>query len=144
MLIDFNKIQEIVMPCMNNGTGEMTVRMYNDENYRIIPTVIHKGGSIGIHTQSSGDDLNYILSGTGKAICCYSPPILSTNRHRILSFRHWLCQAIGILFCQRNEIALEENKSDKPNNKPRIQTDSGIIRIRIGMMPSLQFYEKVV
>ena len=62
----------------------------------------------------SGDDLNYILSGTGKAICCYSPPILSTNRHRILSFRHWLCQAIGILFCQRNEMLLRKTKAINP------------------------------
>lgn len=69
MLIDFNNIEKITMPCMNNGTGEMTVRMYNDEKYRIIPTIIHAGGSIGIHTQNSGDDLNYILSGIGKAVC---------------------------------------------------------------------------
>jgi len=69
MLIDFNKIQEATFPGMNQGTGEMTVRMYNDENYRIIPTVLHVGGSIGSHCQTSGDDLNYIISGTGKAIC---------------------------------------------------------------------------
>lgn len=69
MIIDFNKLNEITMPCMNNGTGEMTVRMYNDENYRIVPTAIHPGGSIGLHTQNSGDDMNYILSGTGKAVC---------------------------------------------------------------------------
>ena len=35
----------------------------------MVPTAIHPGGSIGLHTQSSGDDLNYILSGEGKAIC---------------------------------------------------------------------------
>ena len=47
----------------------MLCRMYNDEKYRIIPTSIHPEGSIGIHTQNSGDDLNYIISGSGKAIC---------------------------------------------------------------------------
>ena len=47
----------------------MTARMYNDEKYRIVPTRIHPGGSIGIHAQTSGDDMNYILSGTGKAVC---------------------------------------------------------------------------
>lgn len=47
----------------------MSARMYNDDSYRIIPTVIHPGGSIGTHTQNSGDDMNYIISGTGKAIC---------------------------------------------------------------------------
>lgn len=69
MIIDFNKLNEVTMSGMNDGTGEMTVRMYNDDKYRIIPTKIHSGGSIGTHTQNSGDDMNYILSGTGKAIC---------------------------------------------------------------------------
>ena len=69
MIIDFNIINEMTIPGMNGGTGEMTCRMFNDEKYRIIPTAIHPGGSIGVHTQNSGDDLNYIISGTGKAIC---------------------------------------------------------------------------
>lgn len=30
---------------------------------------IHSGGSIGPHTQETSDNINYILSGTGKAIC---------------------------------------------------------------------------
>ena len=54
---------------MNDGTGTMSARMYNDDFYRIIPTAIHLGGSIGTHKQESGDDMNYIISGTGKAIC---------------------------------------------------------------------------
>ena len=69
MQIDFNKIDSMTFPGMNNGTGTMSVRMYNDDSYRIIPTAIHPGGSIGTHKQESGDDLNYIISGTGKAIC---------------------------------------------------------------------------
>ncbi len=69
MQIDFNKIKEAVITGMNNGTGSMTAKMFNDEKYRIIKTAIHPGGSIGLHTQNSGDDLNYIISGTGKAIC---------------------------------------------------------------------------
>lgn len=69
MLIDFNKIDSLTMPGMNQGTGTMTVRMHNDKKYRIIVTRIHAGGSIGIHKQDSGDDMNYILSGEGKAVC---------------------------------------------------------------------------
>lgn len=69
MLIDFDQLQEMTIPGMNGGTGTMTCRMFNDEKYRIIPTVIHPGGSIGKHRQDSGDDLNYVISGTGKAIC---------------------------------------------------------------------------
>ena len=69
MLIDFTVISPMTIPGMNGGTGEMTCRMFNDDSYRIIPTTIHPGGSIGSHKQESGDDLNYILSGKGKAIC---------------------------------------------------------------------------
>ena len=69
MKIDFNSITEATMPGMNNGTGTMTCWMYNDDSYRIMPTAIRPGGSIGIHTQESGDDLNYIISGSGKAVC---------------------------------------------------------------------------
>lgn len=69
MIIDLNTMNEITMPGMNDGTGTMTARMYNDEKYRIIPTAIHPGGSIGMHTQTSGDDMNYVLSGIGKAVC---------------------------------------------------------------------------
>ena len=59
----------MTLPGMNNGTGMMSAQMYDDEKYRIIPTSIHPGGSIGVHAQSSGDDMNYILSGEGKAVC---------------------------------------------------------------------------
>ena len=69
MKIDFNEIEPMTIPGMNGGTGMVTAQMYHDEYYRIIPTTIHPGGSIGGHTQSSGDDLNYIISGTGRAIC---------------------------------------------------------------------------
>lgn len=69
MLIDFNKIKEITIPGMNDGNGKISVRMYNDDNYRIIPTIIHPDSSIGLHRQDSGDDINYIISGTGLAVC---------------------------------------------------------------------------
>ena len=68
MLIDFNKIKEIVISKMNNGTGDMIAKMYNNDDYRIIFTRIQPKSSIGKHTQTSGDDINYIISGRGKAI----------------------------------------------------------------------------
>ena len=69
MIIDFNEIEERTIPGMNGGTGTISAKMYSDEKYRIVPTAIHPGGSIGAHTQTSGDDMNYILSGTGRPIC---------------------------------------------------------------------------
>lgn len=69
MLIDFNAMDEMEIPGMNGGTGTMACRMFNDERYRIIPTRIHPGGSIGQHVQASGDDMNYVISGQGRAVC---------------------------------------------------------------------------
>ncbi len=69
MLINFNEIPGRTAPGMNNGTGEMTAKMFMDENGKIIPCRIHAGGSIGKHKHETSDDINYVLSGTGKAIC---------------------------------------------------------------------------
>lgn len=69
MLLNFNEIEESTIPGMNNGTGMMTAKMYMDEQGKIIPCSIHPGGSIGLHRHETSDDINYVLSGKGKAIC---------------------------------------------------------------------------
>ena len=69
MLIDFNEIKEMTVPGMNGGTGEMTARMYMSDAGKIIPCRIHAGGSIGMHRHETSDDINYIISGNGKAVC---------------------------------------------------------------------------
>lgn len=55
MKIDFGKIKEITMPGMNGGIGNMSAKMYSNEKYRIIKTIIHPGSSIGMHIQKRGD-----------------------------------------------------------------------------------------
>lgn len=69
MLVDFNKIKEQTVANMNGGTGELSVKMFVEENGKIIPCRIHAGGSIGLHRHPTSDDINYVVSGTGKAIC---------------------------------------------------------------------------
>ena len=69
MLINFNEIKEICVPGMNGGTGEMSVKLYKAREGKIIPCALHAGGSIGRHGHPTSDDISYILSGTGKAIC---------------------------------------------------------------------------
>lgn len=79
MLIDFNTMKKITVPGMNNGTGSMTAKMYVDEQGKIIPCTIHPGGSIGLHQHKTSDDINYILSGTGKSICDGKEELLSVG-----------------------------------------------------------------
>lgn len=79
MLIDFNNIKEMAFPGMNQGTGMMTARMYMNEKGKIIPCRIHPGGSIGVHEHKTSDDINYVISGTGKAICDGREEILTAG-----------------------------------------------------------------
>ena len=79
MLIDFNQKEEITIPGMNNGTGTMTAKMHRDEQGKVIPCSIHAGGSIGLHKHETSDDINYVLSGTGKAVCDGQEEILSAG-----------------------------------------------------------------
>lgn len=76
MLIDFNKKDEMTIPGMNNGTGTMSAKMYMEEQGKIIPCSIHVGGSIGLHKHETSDDINYVISGNGKALCDGNEEIL--------------------------------------------------------------------
>lgn len=69
MLINFEEMPERTAPGMSNGTGEITVKMFYQPGTRIISYKIHPGGSIGMHLQEKSDDINYVLSGKGKAVC---------------------------------------------------------------------------
>lgn len=62
-------MEKMTVPGMNSGTGTMTAKMYMDEQGKIIPCSLHAGGSIGLHKHGTSDDINYVLSGIGKAIC---------------------------------------------------------------------------
>lgn len=41
MLIDFNAMQEITVPGMNNGTGTIIAKMYMNKQVKIIPCSIY-------------------------------------------------------------------------------------------------------
>ena len=40
---------------------------------------IHPGGSIGLHKHPTSDDINYVISGTGKAVCDGQEEILNAG-----------------------------------------------------------------
>ncbi len=69
MLIDFNEMKELCIENMNNGSGRVNSKMFMNENGKVILCRISQGASIGEHIQKSGNDINYVISGVGKAIC---------------------------------------------------------------------------
>lgn len=69
MLIDFEQIQERQVTGMNGGTGTVHAKMFVGECGKIIPSRLEPGAGIGMHAHPTSDDINLILSGTGKAVC---------------------------------------------------------------------------
>lgn len=61
---------------MNIGTGTMTAKMFMDERVKSIPCSIHASRSIDLHKHETSDDINYVLSGMGKAVCDSQEDIL--------------------------------------------------------------------
>lgn len=69
MLIDFSQFDEIVVNRMNDGDGSVAARMETNSAGRFIQCRILPGSSIGEHEQSSGNDINLVISGYGHALC---------------------------------------------------------------------------
>ena len=69
VLIDFNELQEIAVEGMNGGKGEVISRMQMFEGCRTILCRIPPGSSIGSHEQKGSNDVNFVVSGNGVAIC---------------------------------------------------------------------------
>lgn len=59
MRIDFNQIQEMTMPCLHGGPGEMSARFFGGEGGKLISCRIHP----------TSDDVNFVLLGTGLVVC---------------------------------------------------------------------------
>lgn len=69
MLIDFNVLKERRGPAMNGGIGELSAKIQMLPEGKVILSRIHPGGAIGLHRHDTSDDINYVLSGRGKALC---------------------------------------------------------------------------
>ncbi len=77
MLIDFNNEDWKIFEGMNGGNGKVAAKMFVNNSGRVIVSRIEPGASIGLHTQSSGNDINFVVSGKGKAICNGEEEILT-------------------------------------------------------------------
>lgn len=67
----------------------MSAKMFMDDQGKIIPCTIHTGSSIGIHKHETSDNINYVLSGEGKAICDGKEETLSSIVLLIRVIKTW-------------------------------------------------------
>ena len=69
MLVDFNAMEEQVIPNFLGGEGTTRARMRVDELGKIMRGALEPGSSIGLHTHETSSEIIYILAGTGKVLC---------------------------------------------------------------------------
>lgn len=69
MLLNFEQIEEKVIPHMRGGEGEMITRMFVNEDTKIMYGRLTPGSTIGLHTHETDSEMFYILSGAGKVLC---------------------------------------------------------------------------
>lgn len=69
MLIDFSKLQEVKIPNLNGGDGAVSAKMFIEPNNKIMISRLPKDASIGTHTHLTSSEMNYVISGIGKAFC---------------------------------------------------------------------------
>lgn len=69
MIIKFDEIEAVEIPNLNNGIGTVKAQMLANNDGKLMISTLPKGTSIGNHTHNTSCELNYVLSGKGKAIC---------------------------------------------------------------------------
>ena len=68
MLIEFDQIPVKIVPNMRGGEKEVAVRMFQDENGKIMRGMLIPGATLGMHTHEDSSEVIYILSGAGKVL----------------------------------------------------------------------------
>ena len=78
MIVNFNAIPEQTLPAQH-GEGEMTVKFFADRARKVIPTRLHPGAEIGYHAHENSEEVDYVLYGTGVAVCDGVEEALATD-----------------------------------------------------------------
>lgn len=65
MKIDFTGIEEQAIPAFKGGKKEFNVKMYTDEDVKILKGRLVPGASIGLHTHIGNSEIMFITKGAG-------------------------------------------------------------------------------
>ena len=68
MLIDFNAIEEKIIPHMRGGEKEAGMRAYDDGLCKVMQGRLFPGATVGLHTHVTDSETIYVLSGKGKIL----------------------------------------------------------------------------
>lgn len=79
MLIDFKNMTANVIKNFKGGEKEAALKIYDDNQNKIICGKLIPGASIGLHTHETDCEIIYILSGKGKVLYDGEYEIVSTG-----------------------------------------------------------------
>lgn len=68
MILDFNKMEETVIPNFKGGEKSTAAKMYFDGKNRIMKGRLIPGATIGMHKHETSSEIVFILSGKGKML----------------------------------------------------------------------------
>lgn len=63
MKIDFERMEDMVIPNFKNGTGIFVAKMFDDKKTKIMRATLAPGSSVGLHAHNDSSEIIYILSG---------------------------------------------------------------------------------
>lgn len=63
MIIDFDKIEEVLIQGFKGGKGELISRNYDDGKCKIMLSKLRPGASSGLHTHDGNCEIVYVISG---------------------------------------------------------------------------------
>lgn len=68
MIIDFNNIDETIIPNFKGGEKAIAAKMYFDGTNRILYGRLESGATIGLHTHETSSEIIYFIEGKGKVL----------------------------------------------------------------------------
>ena len=68
MIIDFDQMQESMMPQFRGGEKETALRVYEDTDNKIAFGRLEPGATVGVHVHETNSEIIYIVRGTGKVL----------------------------------------------------------------------------
>lgn len=68
MIIEFNRMEEQIMPQFKGGEKEYRVKMFVEDNNKIMAGRLIPGATIGLHTHETDCEVIFITEGSGKVL----------------------------------------------------------------------------
>lgn len=65
MILNFETIEEQVIPNFKGGEKQFRTRMYTDGACKIMRASLEPGATIGVHTHETNSEIIFMLKGTG-------------------------------------------------------------------------------